>query len=105
MADPARPGHFLDRVDPIPAPPQSQGLIIDRGLFTMVVTPEDSPLVMVEPVQMPGTFITRYLLQNLEANQSYIMPDVTPGTLFVMLDALPQVSFMSPAYTTCRITR
>ena len=93
VADPAHPGRQRDLVDEIPVPPESTGLIIDRGLFMLVITPVDSPLIVVEPVPVPGTLRVSYHMRSLEENHSYILPDVPLGTFFVMPDALPQVLF------------
>ncbi|KAJ6220674.1 hypothetical protein RDWZM_006486 [Blomia tropicalis] len=83
---------FVQRDEPITPPSETLGYIVDRGFFSMVLTPADSPLYSIIPIQMSqDSLLHRYMLRMFEPDRLYMVPNMSPGTLYVLPDALEQV--------------
>lgn len=81
---------------------------------TIVITPDDSPLFVLQPVRFASRRV-RYTIHTLEQSTTFLLQNLTPGSLFVlpsnlialveMLESNGVTAFQSSAHHNIRFSR
>ena len=73
-------------------PEETQGYILNLGFITIVQTPMDSSLHAIQPVSVPGSLLHQYCVRSLNPDRAYFLAGVPVGTIYVLPDALRNVT-------------
>lgn len=93
----------VDRYEDVTVPEEMRGFTINLGFLTVVHTPEEEPLNMVQPVTFQNSLRVFYLLRVLEPDHTFFMAGISPGTQFVLGESLAEVTSVLEANGIFRI--